>query len=68
MTTVGVTDARREENLVRLVDHPIMVADDEVADDSVGMVDWAEAIADVVQEIRRRRMPFQPASTREEYR
>jgi mannosyl-3-phosphoglycerate phosphatase len=63
VTTIAVTDALRDENLVRLVDHAIMVSDEAVAGGSVGMIDWAEAIADAVYEIRRRRMPVQPAST-----
>jgi mannosyl-3-phosphoglycerate phosphatase len=55
--TIGVTDALREENLVRLVDHPIMVSDEDVASGSIGVADWADAIVDAVRELRGRGVP-----------
>jgi mannosyl-3-phosphoglycerate phosphatase family protein len=55
--TIGVTDALRQENLVSLVDYPIMVSDEDAASGSVGVVDWADAIVDAVQDLRGRNVP-----------
>jgi len=60
VTTIGVTRTMHEDNLLPLVDHPIMVADDDAAGSAAGTldaIDWAEAIVDTVQEIRRNRRP-----------
>ena len=62
VTTIGVTHTMHEDNLLPLVDYPIMVADDDAVA-AVGVrggidaIDWAEAIVGTVQEIRRNRRP-----------
>lgn len=63
VTTVGVTRTMHEDNLVPLVDYPIMVADEDTVPDAapaagvIDAIDWAEAIVGTVQELRRNRRP-----------
>jgi mannosyl-3-phosphoglycerate phosphatase family protein len=50
--TVGLADAMAEANFVQLVDHQILVQNDGERE-AVDVVGWAEAIAEVVQDVRR---------------
>jgi mannosyl-3-phosphoglycerate phosphatase len=52
LITVGVTNMAPDGNLFRLVDHAIMAADDNPGEESIDVVDWAEAIVDRVKELR----------------
>lgn len=52
--TGGVTHTNGEDTLLPLVDYPIMMPDDDTGDSSIDVVDWAEAIVDAVQELKRR--------------
>ena len=52
LITVGVTHTTPGDNLLRLVDHAIMAADDNTGDESIDVVDWADAIVDRVRGLR----------------
>lgn len=57
ITTVGVTVARPDDSLLQFVDYAIRVQDHDTVLSTIDVVDWAEAIADAVQTLRRRRTP-----------
>lgn len=52
--TVGLADAMADANLLQLVDHSIIGHDDDTAKGAVDVVSWAEAIVDIVQELRQK--------------
>jgi mannosyl-3-phosphoglycerate phosphatase len=53
LINVGITRTTPDDNLFKLVDYTIMVADDP-GEASITVVDWAEAIVDRVKELRRK--------------
>ena len=55
LITVGVTLTTPDDNLLRLVDHAIMAADDDGRENAINVVDWAEAIVHRVRELRGKR-------------
>jgi mannosyl-3-phosphoglycerate phosphatase len=54
LITVGVTRTTPDDNLLRVVDHAIIAADDRAGEEAFTVVDWAEAIVDRVKELRRK--------------
>jgi hypothetical protein len=54
LVSVGITDPLRDENLVGLVDYPVMVHASAVADGTIDVGDWAEAVVDTVRKVRRK--------------
>jgi mannosyl-3-phosphoglycerate phosphatase len=52
VTTLGITDPTADDTLVPLVDYSVIVPRDDVARGAVDVADWAEAIADVVSDLR----------------
>jgi mannosyl-3-phosphoglycerate phosphatase len=62
VTTIGVTRAEPRDNLLRLVDHTIMVPE-ACNGDAANIVDWAEAIVDRVKEVRKRQAVAVPPLT-----
>jgi mannosyl-3-phosphoglycerate phosphatase len=68
VTTLGLTRAMVDANLVPVVDHAVVVHDDDVARGAVDVVGWAEAVVDVARQLRERRInapnaPAKPAPT-----
>jgi len=55
LITVGVTHTTPDDNLLSLVDHAIMAADDAPGEEAADVVDWAAAIVDRVKELRGKR-------------
>lgn len=53
--SVGVTHTTPDDNLLRLVDHSILAADDDPDAEAINVIDWAEAIVDRVKELRGKR-------------
>ena len=49
--TIGVTDTTSDDNLLRLMNHVIMVPPDEPSGEPIDVVDWAERIVDRVKEL-----------------
>lgn len=50
ITTIGLVDGYADDDLLRLMDHQIIVQDDRDAPGAVDMLDWAEAIVETVTE------------------
>ena len=55
LTTIAVTHTTPGHSLLRLADSAIMAADDNPGEESINVVDWAEAIVDRVKRLRERR-------------
>jgi mannosyl-3-phosphoglycerate phosphatase len=51
IVTIGLADAFADDTLLRLVDHPIIVQDDPDVRGAVDLVGWAEAIAEIAQDL-----------------
>jgi mannosyl-3-phosphoglycerate phosphatase len=51
--TVGIADPKADENLLPRVNRRVSVVDDHPANGGVDVVSWAEAIVDIVDELRR---------------
>jgi mannosyl-3-phosphoglycerate phosphatase family protein len=62
LTTVGVVQTKPDGSLLKLVDHSILVADDEPEQASIDIVDWAEAIVESIKDLRDKRAASWPAS------
>lgn len=56
VTTVALAPMPPDSDLIRLVDHPIIVTENDAEGCHVDVIDWAHAIADTVQEIRQRNL------------
>jgi mannosyl-3-phosphoglycerate phosphatase len=54
LTTIGLAHALPEDSLLRLVDYPVVFPEEESNDVALDVVDWAEAVVDMVQEVRRK--------------
>ena len=63
LTTIGVVQTKPDDSLLRLVDHSILVADDESAEESIDIVDWADAIVDTVKDHYVRRAAHRAAAS-----
>ena len=63
LMTVGVTHTTPGDNLLGLVDHVIMAADENPGDESINVVDWAEAIVERVKGLRERLPSSVPQNT-----
>lgn len=56
MVTVGLADTLADHDLPRLVDYSVIVQDDDRVKGAVDIVGWAEAVAELVRELRGRRL------------
>jgi mannosyl-3-phosphoglycerate phosphatase len=75
LITLGITRTTPDDSLFKLVDYAIMAADDDplagrsaagaeaAGEESITVVDWAEAIVDRVKELRRKRAMGSAAAT-----
>jgi mannosyl-3-phosphoglycerate phosphatase len=50
--TIGLADAAADERLLSLMDRQVIVQDDEQVSGAVDVAEWAEAIVDLVDEVR----------------
>jgi mannosyl-3-phosphoglycerate phosphatase len=60
LTTIAVTHTSPGDNLLRLVDYAIVAADDNPGEESINVIDWAEAIVDRVKRLREGRTASVP--------
>lgn len=65
--TVGLADGIAAENLLPFVNYPVIVQSDGTASGAASMADWAEAIVDIVRDLRRSGLPSAAAAARGEH-